>query len=194
MTHVSTPDLLTLHAVRLLGFAPTDAVAARFALDPVDTEAVLHDASERGWATWSTFLEMAGWSLSTSGRHEGERLLAEELDASGGRGVVEAGHHSFLPLNAVVTGALTGVQLAAEPSLDEQTRDVLLGVGASLGELEDSLTSALGRFAGYRGRFLTALFRADDDPAWLAGTSVDSCHRVWFELHEDLVATLGITR
>jgi hypothetical protein len=23
-------------------------------------------------------------------------------------------------------------------------------------------------------------------------TDVDSCHRVWFELHEDLVATLGI--
>jgi hypothetical protein len=26
------------------------------------------------------------------------------------------------------------------------------------------------------------------------GTGVDSCHRVWFELHEDLVATLGIDR
>jgi hypothetical protein len=25
-------------------------------------------------------------------------------------------------------------------------------------------------------------------------TDVDSCHRVWFELHEDLVATLGIDR
>ncbi len=86
------------------------------------------------------------------------------------------------------------MQLAADPSLDEDTRDVLIGVGTSLRELEDPLTTVLARFAGYRGRFLTALFRADDDPAWLAGTSVDSCHRVWFELHEDLVATLGITR
>jgi len=25
-------------------------------------------------------------------------------------------------------------------------------------------------------------------------TDVDSCHRVWFELHEDLIATLGIDR
>ena len=194
MTNTSGADLLSLHAVRLLGFAPTEAVAARFSLDPDDTGTRLHAAADRGWVTWSTFLEMSGWSLSTAGRTEGERLLADELDASGARTLVEAAHHSFLPLNAVVTGALTTVQLAAEPSLDEETRDVLLGVATTLRELEDSLTTVLARFGGYRGRFLTALFRADDDPAWLAGTSVDSCHRVWFELHEDLVATLGITR
>lgn len=194
MTNTSGADLLSLHAVRLLGFAPTEAVAARFSLDPDDTEARLHAAADRGWVTWSTFLEMSGWSLSTAGRTEGERLLADELDTSGTRTLVEAAHHSFLPLNAVVTGALTTVQLGAEPSLDEETRDVLLGVATTLRELEDSLTTVLARFGGYRGRFLTALFRADDDPAWLAGTSVDSCHRVWFELHEDLVATLGITR
>lgn len=194
MTNTSGADLLSLHAVRLLGFAPTEAVAARFSLDPDDTEARLHAAADRGWVTWSTFLEMSGWSLSTAGRTEGERLLADELDASGARTLVESAHHSFLPLNAVVTGALTTVQLAAEPSLDEETRDVLLGVATTLRELEDSLTTVLARFGGYRGRVLTALFRADDDPAWLAGTSVDSCHRVWFELHEDLVATLGITR
>ncbi|WP_392542708.1 hypothetical protein [Oryzobacter telluris] len=69
-----------------------------------------------------------------------------------------------------------------------------MDVGARLRGVEASLTASLGRFAGYRARFLTALFRADDDPAWLAGTSVDSCHRVWFELHEDLVATLGVSR
>ena len=121
-------------------------------------------------------------------------MLAGELDASGARDLVEHAHHSFLPLNAVVTSALTTVQLAADPTLDEDTRDVLIGVGTSLREVEDLLTTVLARFAGYRGRFLTALFRADDDPAWLAGTSVDSCHRVWFELHEDLVSTLGVTR
>ena len=28
MTHVSSPELLTLHAVRVLGYADTDAVSA----------------------------------------------------------------------------------------------------------------------------------------------------------------------
>lgn len=30
--------------------------------------------------------------------------------------------------------------------------------------------------------------------AFVDRTDVDSCHRVWFELHEDLIATLGIDR
>ncbi|WP_459547562.1 hypothetical protein [Nocardia sp. X0981] len=29
---------------------------------------------------------------------------------------------------------------------------------------------------------------------WMDRTDVDSRHRVWFELHEDLLATLGIDR
>ena len=54
MTRASAPELLTLHAVRLLGFAPSEAVAARFALDPLDTKALLQRGSDRGWVTWST--------------------------------------------------------------------------------------------------------------------------------------------
>ena len=29
---------------------------------------------------------------------------------------------------------------------------------------------------------------------WVDGVGLDSCHRVWFEVHEDLLATLGIPR
>lgn len=29
---------------------------------------------------------------------------------------------------------------------------------------------------------------------WVDRTDIDSCHRVWFQLHEDLLATLGIDR
>jgi len=32
------------------------------------------------------------------------------------------------------------------------------------------------------------------DGGWVDRTDVESCHRVWFELHEDLVATLGVDR
>ncbi len=53
----------------------------------------------------------------------------------------------------------------------------------------------LTRFGGYDRRFTAALRRArDGDAAWVDRTDVDSCHRVWFELHEDLLATLGIDR
>ena len=54
---------------------------------------------------------------------------------------------------------------------------------------------ALDRFGGYDVRFSKVVDRVrGGDPSWVDRTGVDSCHTVWFELHEDLVATLGITR
>ncbi|WP_298328097.1 hypothetical protein [Haloactinopolyspora sp.] len=40
----------------------------------------------------------------------------------------------------------------------------------------------------------TAVTRARTDPTWVTATDRESAHRVWFELHEDLLATLGRTR
>ncbi|MBB2747057.1 UNVERIFIED_ORG: hypothetical protein FHR35_006936 [Microbispora rosea subsp. rosea] len=53
----------------------------------------------------------------------------------------------------------------------------------------------LTRFRGYDTRFAAVLARARaGDNAWVDRTDVDSCHRVWFRLHEDLIATLGLDR
>ncbi|SLM99833.1 conserved hypothetical protein [Corynebacterium xerosis] len=53
----------------------------------------------------------------------------------------------------------------------------------------------LARFGGYADRYNSALHRAmNGEHNWIDKTDVDSCHRVWFQLHEDLVATLGIDR
>lgn len=51
----------------------------------------------------------------------------------------------------------------------------------------------LPRFRGYDAR-LTAARARSGGAAWVDRTDVDSCHRVWLELHEGLVATLGIER
>ena len=194
MSHASSTELLTLHAVRLLGFAPTGPVAARFGLDPDDVARRLAEAHDAGLVSWSEFVDLSGWALTVAGRAEDERLLAAELDTVGARDVVVRAHEAFLPLNAVVTEVLTAVQLAPSAVLDEVGHDRLASVGRDWRPVEESLAAALPRFGGYHARFLTAVFRSDDDPRWLAGTDVDSCHRVWFELHEDLVATLGLTR
>ena len=65
---------------------------------------------------------------------------------------------------------------------------------ASLRGLEARLTAVLPRFSGYAKRLEQALENAATDPAWLTATDRDSFHRIWFELHEDLIATLGIQR
>jgi len=194
VSHVSPVELLTLHAVRLKGFADERAVAGRFDLDVESTGARLEAFASDAWITHSAFGDLAGWSLTEAGRLVNETQLAEELDAAASRESVAMVHERFLPLNATVSAACSNVQLDPAPETFERSWQELSVVAERLHGLEHDLVAGLSRFAGYHRRFTTALFRADDDPAWLTGTDIDSCHRVWFELHEDLIATLGLSR
>lgn len=59
----------------------------------------------------------------------------------------------------------------------------------------EELCGVLTRFQGYDDRFAAALARVDaGDRSWVDRPGADSCHTVWFQLHEDLLATLGIRR
>ncbi|MDR6556495.1 hypothetical protein J2809_000837 [Arthrobacter pascens] len=193
--------LLTLHAVRLLGFGDTESVAERFGQDAHDVERFLINAGLRRWAMRSSFGGTGGWSLTVAGRTENERLLADELNRSGGRTAVTAAHADFAPLNADVVAACSQLQLqrlsdGQRPldGIDEHTRQTFTLALAALRDLEIRLTAVLPRFSGYAKRLEQAMTHAAADPAWLAATDRDSFHRIWFELHEDLIATLGIRR
>jgi hypothetical protein len=203
----STPDLLALHAVRILGFADVPALAGRFDLDLATTDELLGDFEAYGWAQRTAFADLAGWSLTTAGRVENERRLATELDATGRAGEVREAYLDFLPLNTRLQRACAHWQLRpapgnrlepndhADPDWDAAVLDELAALDAVLAPLVGRLGAVLARFDGYHERFSAALGRARaGDGAWVDGTDVDSCHRVWFELHEDLVATLGIDR
>ena len=194
MTHTSSAELLTLHAVRLKGFADGTTIAGRFDLDPEATAERLEGYATGAWIAHSSFGDLAGWSLTEAGRRANEAQLLEELDTTANRGTVAEVHERFLPLNATVSAACSSVQLDPAPESFERCWQDLSTVAGHLRGLERDLTNGLSRFTGYHRRFTTALFQADDDPAWLTGTAVDSCHRVWFELHEDLIATLGMSR
>lgn len=207
MTQDSTTDLLVLHAVRLTGFADTPVIARRYGLDAAMTKEMLLDAEARGWVAYSAFAGTGGWSLTESGRAENERRLAAELAHAGGADEVRAVYREFLPLNALLLRACTdwqlrptaGDQLAAndhsDAAWDARVLHELDGLDRALGPLTDRLGKVLTRFRGYDARFAAALARARaGESAWVDRTDVDSCHRVWFELHEDLIATLGLDR
>jgi hypothetical protein len=91
----SPSDLLALHAVRILGFADTVAVADRFDLDASETEDLLRDAEAHGWTTYTAFGDTAGWSLTDRGRAENERRLASELTDARGEEAVRGVYHEF---------------------------------------------------------------------------------------------------
>lgn len=58
-----------------------------------------------------------------------------------------------------------------------------------------SLAGSLWRFRGYAERLDAAHQRVRaGDHEWITAPSIDSYHTVWFELHEDLLATLGRDR
>lgn len=207
MTKGSPLELLVLHAVRITGFGDTAVIARRFGLDPAQTLEVLLDAEARGWVHQAAFADLRGWSLTESGRAENERQLSAELAHAGGTENVRVVYQEFLPLNARLQRACTHWQLRptatdrlalndhSDPAWDASVLDELAAIDRALAPLADRLASVLSRFRGYHDRFTAARQRAvAGDLAWVDRTDVDSCHRVWFELHEDLIATLGIDR
>jgi hypothetical protein len=205
--HPSSPELLTLHAVRVTGMTDAFAIAHRTGLPRGVVEDLLLDDEARGWVQRVAFADLAGWSLTETGRLEGERRLADELDRTGARPAVERVHDTFARLNERFLLTLTRWQirpqpwdrLAAndhdDPVWDGRVLDELASYRRRLGPLCAELTSALERFAGYDERYAAALARADaGQPRWVDGVEVDSCHIVWIQLHEDLLSTLGIDR
>ncbi len=207
MSTPSAPRLLSLHGVRILGFAPTRSVAARYRLDAGEVEEHLLDAEAVGWVARSTFAGSSGWSITDAGRRENERQLAAELDAAGARQVAVEAHAAFLPLNRRFGTACTKWQIRpvawdrmafndhTDWGWDESVLRSLSSLGAALDRVCAPLARALPRFDGHVDRYRLALDRVDrGERAWVDAPDRASCHIVWIQVHEDLLATLGIER
>ncbi|RYV49953.1 transcriptional regulator [Pengzhenrongella frigida] len=205
--HASPPDLLTLHALRLLGFADGAKAAVRFGLDGDTVGELLMDFEAYGWVTRVEFAGSGGWTLTASGLAENERQLAAELAACGASGQVVRVHAAFLPLNLRFQETMTRWQLRpvrGDPMAlndhtdfrwDDRVLDSLGSAARRLAPLVADLSAVLSRFDGYAERFNAALSRVErGERQWVDAVGVDSCHVVWFQLHEDLLASLGIDR
>lgn len=203
----SRPELRVLHAVRLLGFANIPAIASRAATTEEKTRTALRDFESRGWVREMSFVDLHGWSLTDSGRTENERMLAREREIADPHDLIPAIYRDFLPLNGRLLQACTDWQVKPTATdkhapndhsdwrWDARVLEELAALSEALPALNCRLTTLLDRFGGYDSRFEHALQRArDGELEWIADSTHDSCHLVWFQLHEDLVATLGIDR
>lgn len=201
----SDPDLLVLLGVRLRSFAPADRVAETVGLDVDDTRDRLQRLERSGLVTFRE-RPVAGWLLTTEGRAEGERRLAADLDDRGARAPVADAYRRFLMVNRPLLDLCTQWQLRTvdgSPVVNDHT-DLAhdAAVSARLVTLDDAvqpvvadLAEVLGRFGGYGPRLSGALAKVQGgDVDWFTKPTIDSYHSVWFELHENLLATLGIDR
>jgi hypothetical protein len=205
--HASTPDLLVLHALRLMGMAEDGAVARRFGLDPELVSEHLLDQQAVGRVERVGFADLGGWTLTALGHGEHERLVAEELDRTGLRPQVASVHDRFVELNDRFLVAVTNWQIRPMPGdplaandhsdwrWDDRVLEELRSLLRRLRPLASELETGLARFGGYPERLEHALDRVDKgERAWIDRPRADSFHGAWFELHEDLIATLAITR
>lgn len=205
MVHRSATRLLVLHGVRLKGFAEPAAVAALWALDPDEVEATLVALQDEGLVHRRDG-RVSGWSLTPAGRTAHAEVVAEELAAAGVRADVEAAYRRFLEVNPELLGTCTAWQLRqvdgnqvvndhTDEAYDAGVVDRLRTLHEKAEPIVGDLAATLERFARYPARLAHALGRVETgDVAWFTKPLLDSYHTVWFELHEDLLSTLGLQR
>jgi DNA-binding MarR family transcriptional regulator len=201
MSRSSDTRLLVLHGLRLKGFAEVDPLTELLGLPKDDVVKHLDELQDEGLVVHREG-RLTGWQLTPNGRVEQERLLAEELDEAGVRDEVANAYRQFLALNGELLEVCTAWQMRGDAINDhadhaydsgviDRLHDLHVQVGPILAELE----ATLDRYDGYRGRLDDALNKLRrGSTEWFTKPLIDSYHTVWFQLHEDLLNTLGIER
>lgn len=205
MCHPSDPRLLVLHALRIKGIASPATLAEATGLPEAATSSRLA-ALERDGLVVEHMGGLRGWALTPAGRAAHDRLVGDEVDAAGARPALRHGYERFRALNGAALDACSRWHVrdvAGRPALNDH-RDVAYDarVVADLAAVErrarpvcDELAGALDRYAGYGERLHHAVERVEaGDGDWFTGPLMASFHTVWFELHEDLLTTLGLDR
>jgi len=112
-------------------------------------------------------------------------------------------YEAFRPLNREVLQLCTDWQVRpggapndhGDAAYDWSVIDRLEALDERAGPLLRRLAGVEPRFAPYRERLRDARRRVlDGEPEWLTSPRVDSYHTVWMELHEELLAALGLER
>ncbi len=166
---------------------------------------LLKDAAGRGFAEHRDGL-LPGWTLTPAGRREHERLLAAEAEAEHAVAAIEDAYGRFRRLNPRVLDVCSRWQvrdLNGRPvrndhhdrAYDRAVVGDLTALARRAGPLCERLGDALERYRPYGPRLGHAVERVRaGDTAFFTTPVMPSFHTVWFELHEDLLATLGLDR
>ena len=202
--HRSDPDFIVLHTLRCIGFSGEERVADASGLGIGETEVRLSDLSDRGLVRLDPG-PFGGWGLTESGRLTDKELVRNELDTVGGHDHVRSCYESFLGLNPTLLqicgdwqmqklGNIPTLNDHTDPDYDAKVLSRLIRIDTSVQRVCSDLAGRLMRFDIYATRLTAALERALGGHTAYVTDSLDSYHTVWFQLHEDLLATLGISR
>ncbi|HEX5365579.1 MAG TPA: hypothetical protein VFW63_02800 [Acidimicrobiales bacterium] len=205
MAAPSDAHLLVLLGLRLKGAAGAATLAEHSGQPVGDVVAQLADLAERGLAV-ERLAAPVGWTLTPAGRATVDRAVAAEVDTAGARPAVADAYRRFVPLNATALETCSRWQVRdvggrpvrndhGDRRYDTRVIGDLAHLQRRADPLLDDLAAALPRYRGYGPRLRRAVRMVESgERDWFTGPSLPSYHTVWFELHEDLLATLGLDR
>jgi hypothetical protein len=200
----SDPRLLVLHGLRLKGQAGAAAVAESAGIATAEVESWLARLAADGLVVHRDI--PGGWSLTPAGRAEHDRLVGREIDSAGVRPAIERAYERFRALNGGVLDACSRWQVREIAGTavvnDHRDREYDARVVADLAALHhrveplcEDLAGALDRYRPYRAQLSRAVEKVEaGERDWFTKPRLPSYHTVWFELHEDLLTTLGLDR
>ncbi len=200
MAFVSDPSFHTLHVVRIRGRAPVESVRA--AVGRPDVIELLRPLAADAHVEYKTG-RVAGWAITPQGRERHAALLASEREQARVEAEVRGAYDAFVAVNQSLIDVCSAHQVRpdgtlndhSDPSYDAEVLDRLGAVHDAARPICAELAAVMTRFGSYGARLQAAFDQARaGDVQWLTGLTVDSYHTLWFELHEDLLQTLGLDR
>jgi hypothetical protein len=192
-------ELAVLQTVRLKGRVSPAALAAALDEDLGGINNIVEQLTGSGLLVDGTTLR-----ITHGGRARLETLLSEER-----KGVdpapMAAAYDDFRAVNADFKSLVTDWQLKGGPEGNRNTHDDADYDAAVLARLDDvharvmpiieAAAAQLPRLNRYAARLATALDKVKaGETAWLTRPLIDSYHTVWFELHEEIILAIGLTR
>ncbi|OBF03775.1 hypothetical protein A5730_20945 [Mycobacterium sp. ACS4054] len=192
-------ELAVLQAVRLKGRVRPADLAATLNEDPAQVTELIERLTVAGLLADGATVRITG-----SGRERLAALLDDERRGAD-RAALQAAYDDFRPVNVDFKSLVTDWQLKGGPGGSANTHDDAEYDAAVLARLDkvhervlpiiDAAAAQLPRLSTYSTKLAAALGKIrGGDPAWLTRPLVDSYHTVWFELHEELISAVGLTR
>jgi hypothetical protein len=192
-------ELAVLQAVRLKGRVPPADLAATVGRDLGDVAGTVARLTASG-----LLLDGATLRISPSGRARLDTLLAEEREGVDSAAMAAA-YGEFRAVNADFKSLVTDWQLKGgpggapnahdDPGYDAAVLARLAEVHARVLPIVEAAAAQLPRLNPYAAKLQAALDKVEaGDTAWLTRPLIDSYHTVWFELHEELIGAIGMTR
>jgi hypothetical protein len=146
-----------------------------------------------------------GWGLTDAGRGADAERISEELEKAGTRAAVAAAYKKFMVLNPELLDLCSAWQMRpvdgistlndhTDSAYDSRVLSRFTDFHGRANDVCTDLSVAMLRFGRYYPRLTDALNRAKGGALDYVTDNTSSYHTVWFQLHEDLLVTLGIPR